>query len=141
MSNNDSMIENIRILGKDIDKKAKELKLINEQVTGIIVNAKEYKDVSELEDDLVEARKKLKIALESSPAYTNLMESAGKLREELKDDREVLSGHVVEYYAESREVQVEMDDTNGDAREIIVTGRLGKQGKLQTNIFTHGGVD
>ena len=136
----DNIVENIRITAKDIDQKSANLKNINEQIQALIVDMPEYKEVEELEESLAEARKKLKIALENRRGYTDLTESAGRLKEELKDDKEILSSHVVEYYASTKEHMVEMDESNGDAREVVVIGKLGKSGKLQTNIFTHGNV-
>lgn len=129
-----SKVESIRRVSTDVDAREREVKHIKEQIKDIVESMPEFTAVDELTKELAEAKEKLRIALMAKANYNNLMERLGDEQNDLKDDRDVLSACVVDYYASTREHQIEID-SNGDAREVIVKGKLGKSEKYQPSLF------
>jgi len=132
-----STVESIRRLVWDVDAKESGIRVMSEQLKEIVESTPEWNDVADCMAELSIAKEKLRLVLMNRSDYNNLLEKIGSDRADLKDDREVLSAHVVEYYATTHERQIEMNDTNGDARPVIVSGKVGKgKTKFQTNLFS-----
>lgn len=129
-------VESIRVITKDIDAKETGLKFKKDQLKEIIESMPEWLDVEESALEHSAAKEKLRIALMSNARYNDLAESIANESADLRDDKDILSKHVVEYYASTHEHQIEIDESNGDARQIIVNGKLGKGGKYQPSLFS-----
>jgi predicted nucleic acid-binding Zn-ribbon protein len=97
-------------------------------------NTQEWLDMESAREQLQVAQKKLAAALSSDGEYNDLMEDLGQLRDKLKSEKQNLSDLIVGYALENKELQIEVNN-KGDARELVITGKLGKQGKYQTNLF------
>lgn len=128
-------IDSIRIIARDIDAKESGLKVKKDQLKEIVESMPEWNEVYELSEELKSAKEKLRIALLANSRYNDLAEKIANEAEDLRDDRDVLSKHVVEYYASTHEHQIEIDESNGDARQVIVNGKLGKGAKYQPSLF------
>ena len=141
MANNDAVAENRRALISTIrecdleliDLKAK-LKDVNEELTEHVAGFEESKEVKRLKEELEQAKNRQAAALTSDPDFNELMDQKADLNREIKDTKEVLSSHVVAWKTSTGEDQVEYDDVMG--KEVIVSGKLGKLQRYQTNIFS-----
>lgn len=131
-------IENIRLTARDIEATKRKLKVVNEQIEAILEDMDEAEEVVKAQEALADAKQKLASALMGRGNYNDLMENAGEIKQTLKDQKEILSLHLVAYYQLSNgERQVEIDDY-GNAREVILKGTLGAEGKYQTSLLTGG---
>ncbi len=127
-------IESIRTVARDVDSREGRIKALRDQIKQIVESMPEWVAVDDLTQSLKEARENLRVALMNKANYNNLMEKLGNEKSDLKDDEEVLSACLVDYYAVTREHQIELNES-GDAREVIVRGKLGKDGKYQPSLF------
>lgn len=134
----DSTVETIRMYAKDVDSKSAQVKVLQEEIDEAIEGANAYSEVTDLETKLYAAKQKLKIELQRTPTYVNACERMADLKEELKDSKGILSDYLVEHFVRTHERQVEINTINGDAREVVIKGRLGKKKKLQTSLFGSG---
>lgn len=134
MSEVDSTIQTIRLYEKDIDATKHKIDTINEQLRDELEAMQEYIAVRDAQEVLDEAKAKLKLALLDDASYNNLLEEKGQLNEKMRDMKEILSDHLVAYFAQTNERQIEISD-NGDARSVIITGKLGKRQKYQTSLL------
>lgn len=132
-----STIETIRTYANDIESQESKIKTLKEQLKEIIEKDSNFATVEELVATLAEAREKPKLSLMGNSKYNELAEKLAQEKEGLKESREIMSDYLVEYYATKHEKQVEINPNNGDARDIILNGKLGKeQKKYQTNMFS-----
>jgi small-conductance mechanosensitive channel len=127
----------IKTYSADIDETAKHIKTQEEMADEIRTKMTAYHEVERLEDELKTAREKLKVDLIRNSNYNDLLEEIGQSKETLKSQKSILSDHIVAYYALTQERQVQTE-ANGDARQLIVTGKLGKVEKYQTSLFSKG---
>lgn len=136
MNNDDnSTIETIRTYAQDIDAGKSNIKTLREQIKERIEQNHNYAEVERLTAELKKAKDDLKYSLMQDSTYNDLMETLGSQKEELKENEEVLSDYLVEHYVKTHEKQVEMNPANGDAREVLLKGKLGQEQKYQTNLF------
>lgn len=131
----DQTVESIRVIARDIDAKESGLKVKKDQLKEIVESMPEWNEVYELSEELKAAKEKLRIALMRNSRYNDLAEKIANEAEDLRDDKDILSAHVVEYYASTHQHQIEIDESNGDARQVIVNGKLGKGAKYQPSLF------
>lgn len=134
-----SAIETVREYEGDIVRTKQKIKVLDEQVLESKEGTPEFARVLELEEQLKEARAQLKSRLLGDGHHNDLLEEKADLQEQLKDQRHILSEHLVAYFHLSGgERQIELG-TNGDAREVILTGKLGKEQKYQTSLLAGAG--
>lgn len=128
-------IETIREYSSDIDRSKKKIKTLGEQAQEVLDGLVAYDEVLKAERALAQAKEGLKNALMNEGQYNNILEEIAQEKEKLRDMKDIMSQHIVFYFKETGDRQIEIDHANGDAREIIVNGRLGAKSKLQTNLF------
>lgn len=129
-----STVSTIKAYELDIEQANEQIKTTNEMIAEELESMAEYQAVEKAQETLKAAKAALKQALLGNAEYNNLLEEKGQLQDKVKDAKEILSDYVVAYFAETKERQLQVE-TNGDARELIVTGKLGKKQKYQTSIF------
>lgn len=127
------MIARVRTFEADIKSFASRLKTLLEQKQEIVENTNEYDAVLKVQEALAEANDKLRTALSSKDGYNDLLESIGEEREALSSARRNLSDFLLGYFHKTGERQIEI--ANHKAREVILSGRLGKEKDYQTSIF------
>jgi hypothetical protein len=130
-----SAIETVKLYMADIAESDRKLAVLKEQLQEEIETTNEFETVQELDEKFKYAKQQLKSALMSNSTYNNLAEEKAQLQEKKKDQKQILSDHLVAYFQLSggeRQIEVSAD---GDAREVIVSGKLGKEQKFQTNLF------
>lgn len=131
-----STLQTIREYAADVEKTKQNIATLKEQITEIKESMTEYSHFEEAKEVYDLAKRDLELALQGRGNYNDLMEKVAELDHKLKDQKDILSLHIVEYHADTRAQQIEMDDLTGDAREVVVTGKLGKKGKFQTSLFS-----
>lgn len=115
----------------DLKQAKKELdKDISEHVAGF----QESKDIRDLTNQLETKKAQLNAKLSQDPDFHEMMEQKSGINQQIADAKEILSSHVVLWKTSTGENQVEYDEVMG--KEVIVTGRLGKLQRYQTNIFS-----
>jgi uncharacterized protein (DUF3084 family) len=138
-SDDANIIGIIRDLEKRIWTAKGRVKTQKEAVDDIISGHTAYNEATKAKQEYEYAKKKLELALQSDQEYNDAMEALAEEKQQLKDDRDILSLHLVEYYTTTHERQIEIGESNGDAREVIVTGKLGAKSKYQTQLFSKKG--
>lgn len=117
-----------------IDHTKIEIATRKEMIADHIEKTQEWLDVEAAKEELLRLRQALAAKLSSDPDYNNQLEDLGQLKDKLKSEKETLSDLIVGYFANTKEHQLEVNN-HGDAREVVITGKLGKKGKYQTNLF------
>lgn len=129
-------IETIRECATEIDKTKATIKNLREQALDIKEGMAAYDEYTKASDAAKAAKENLRLALMGKAEYNNIMEEIALEADKLKDAQEIISQHIAYYWRETGERQIEVDHNNGDAREIIVKGKLGAKQKYQTNLFS-----
>lgn len=133
----DVTIQNILEYSRDIEATKRRIETLNESVREEIEECPEFTEVQESAEKLKAAKERLRLALQSNARYNNMLEKLGELKDTKKDQEEILSDHIVAYYAMTRERQIQVAD-DGDAQDLVLKGRLGAHRKYQTNLFAGG---
>lgn len=132
----DSTLQTIITYVDDIETAENKIKVLKEQLAEIIEKDAKFDEVDTLSISLAKAKEDLKLSLMSKREYNDLCEKIAQLKEDLKENKDILSDYLVEFYATKHERQLQVDPSNGNARDIILKGKLGKeQKKYQTNLF------
>lgn len=131
----DRAIETIRELDLRVFTNKGQLKALEEIVDDLRKGHTAYNEMLKAKQAFETAKEKLRVALLSDGDYNDAMENLASKKQEIADDKDTLSTYIVEYYAATHEKQVEIGE-DGNARDIVVTGRLGASGKYQTNLFS-----
>jgi vacuolar-type H+-ATPase subunit E/Vma4 len=105
-----------------------------ELMSDAVESKQEWLDLESTKEEVKRLANKLQLSLQGDLAYGNQLEDLAQLKDKLKSQKETLSDLVVGYVLETKERQVEMNN-QGDARDLIIKGSLGKKGKYQTNLF------
>lgn len=129
------IVDNIILTAGDIESTKRKLKTLKEQVAEILEGMDEAEAVELAADALAVAKQKLASALMGRREYNDLMENIAEYSHKLKGEKDVLSLHLVAYYKLADDgTQIEVDEM-GNAREVILTGKLGAEQKYQTSMF------
>lgn len=124
----------IKSLEFDIGVTKDQIKTRKELITEHIESTPSWLEFQTAKEELTRKKAALDQALAGDGEYNNMLEDLGQLNEKKKDQMKTLSDLVVWYFIETSEKQLETE-SNGDAREIVITGKLGKKGKYQTSLF------
>lgn len=135
MSDIKETISSVRDHELSIERLKSQISTLNEELQEELEAMDEFDDVNNLSEQLKIAREKLKIATQSNPRYMNLTEKKAELQETLVGHKHILSEQLVAYFAQTKERQIEMG-ANGDARAVVLTGKLGKSQKYQTSLLS-----
>lgn len=131
--NSQKSINTIRTYSFDIDSFKQRLTTLKEELQEIIEATSEYEEVVRLDAEFKAAKENLKRVLTGKQEYVDLLENIAEEKEAKKGAESILSDYLVAYFAQTGERQVELNAK--DAREVIVSGKLGKQQKFQTSLF------
>lgn len=134
-SDQGQITDNIRDLDMDIFITKGRIKVLNERIEEIKVEHTSYNEMIKAKQAYEKARENFRLTMLSDSDYNDTMENVATEKQKLADQKDMLSLHIVEYYTKTKERQVEIGD-DGDARDLIVTGKLGARGKYQTNLFS-----
>lgn len=126
-------LDTIRSCASEIDATEQSMKTTREMLKEIEEGLPEYEELKELKAEVQNAQMKLKEVLMRNARYNDLSEKLGRLGEKVKEEKEVLSNALLLHYKQTSERQVEISDNT--AREVILSGKLGKEQKYQTSMF------
>lgn len=136
MSNKTQLMMDIRSYEKDIDHKKDRIAQLKEDIEVKIENTDAGERVGKLRDQLKLAQEDLVAELKRNPEVNNLMEEIVAEKDVLKGMQMALSDHLIAYFAETKERQVQMDE-QGHAKDVLITAKLSKkEHKYQTSIFS-----
>lgn len=128
-------LESIRLTMADIEESKRKVSAAKEMAQEKLEAMPYFDEVQTLTEKLAEAKAQLKSASMANGSYNDLLSEIADEQQKLKDLKQILSDHLVYYRDNFQEKQVEMND-DGDARELIITGKLGKEAKYQYNLFS-----
>ena len=127
-------LSTIRQYAVDIREDADKVKAAEEVLDSLQTSWPEYQEVERLADELETAKAKLKQRREANPDYLAQTEKVAAAKREKKEDNEILSDYLVAHFKLTGERQVLMNDETGDAREVKITAKLGRETKYQTSL-------
>ncbi len=116
----------------NLDMIAKRLKIIsdlNEELNKIkalhdesLENSKEFQEVQEQEEKIKQETKEKKEKLMASPTLKAMQDQIKELRNDLKENKEVLAQELADYYKDSG--SMEITDEDGNVKRIKFAARL-----------------
>ena len=133
--NPSEMTTDIRSRELELERLTNQIKTVNEQMVEILEDTNEYDDVINLSEQLKVAKEKLRLRMQQHPDYMNLTEKKAELADTKKAVKHILSEKLVAYFGQTKERQIEVGP-GGDARTIVLEGKLGKQQKYQESLFS-----
>jgi DNA repair exonuclease SbcCD ATPase subunit len=128
-------INAIRDLLHEMDETKAKVKAGRERAEEIKQLKSAYAEVEALTEKLTDAKESLKMSLLQDGDYNDLMENIANEKLKYDDQKEMMSQHLVLFHDQFKEQQIELGD-NGDARDVIIVGKLGREAKYQTSIFS-----
>lgn len=128
-------INAIRDLLHEMDETKAKVKAGRERAEEIKQLKSAYAEVEALTEKLADAKESLKMSLLQDGDYNDLMENIANEKLKYDDQKEMMSQHLVLFHDQFKEQQIELGD-NGDARDVIIVGKLGREAKYQTSIFS-----
>lgn len=134
MSEVDNTIQSIRDHELSIERHKNQIATVNEQMREVMESLDEFDEYNDLNEQLKLSRERLKQALSNNQHYVDLMMKKSELQETLNGHKHILSEQLVAYYGQTKERQIEMN-SNGDARAVVLTGKLGKSQKYQQSLL------
>lgn len=138
MQNKENMLDtvnSIKSIEMEIESTKGHVKIINEMIADYIQSKQEWLDLESAKEETKRLSDALKNVLANDADYNNNLEELGQLKDKLKSQKEIISDLIVGYKLETRENQIEIG-SNGEARQLVLKGKLGKRGKYQTSIFS-----
>lgn len=127
-------VDTIRQYADDLDQLKGKEKAAEGVLEDIEKGWPERQEVDRLEDELAKAKEQLKSRRHGSTQYLQQTEIVAKVKRDKAEAKEVLSTYLVWHYRKTGELQVLMDEGNGDARQVVVSARLGGKMKYQTSL-------
>ena len=132
---NNEVMENIRTYDREIESTKVRLKELREKLAEKIEDTMEGAKVANLKDQLAVAQEDLMSKLKSNAEVNNLMEEIATESDVLKGQNFHLSNHLVAYFAQTQQRQVQMDE-EGHARDVVLSAKLGKEEhQFQTSLL------
>ena len=120
-----SQLQAIHRIENEIDESVKAIKALLEQHTGLIEDLDEYKTLEDALAAVKEARVKLKIAIRDNRELAKLEVDIAEAKFSLRDEREILSHHLVVYTQDTgRDV---VKDHEAHTRQIELKAKLGRR--------------
>lgn len=122
---------------QDLHNQKEKKKEIELELAEYVGDFQESVEIRELHEQIDELTKKLNAKLSQDADFITMSERKAAINLEIKDTKEVLSSHVVQWKMDTHEDAVEIGNNLG--KQIIVKGTLGKPQAYQTNIFSSDG--
>jgi hypothetical protein len=110
------MIEMAELRGK--------MKTIKDQLKDVMEQNDEYRVLAEELKEVSAKRQTAKKLLEADKDYQLVNSELEELKFKYKDLQEILSHHLVSYFAETQATQIK--DEQGETRQVIVSAKIGK---------------
>jgi hypothetical protein len=110
------MLEQAELRGK--------MKTVKDQLKDVLEQNDEYRAIAEELKEVSGKRATAKKLLEADKDYQLVNSELEELKFKHKDLQEILSHHLVNYFAETQATQI--TDEAGETRQVIVSAKIGK---------------
>jgi FtsZ-binding cell division protein ZapB len=100
------------------------IKTVKDQLKDIAEQNDEYRALAEELKEVSEKRQTAKKLLEADKDYQLVNSELEEMKFKYKDLQEIMSHHLVTYFAETQATQI--TDDNGETRQVIVSAKIGK---------------
>ena len=112
-----------RLLGEIAETKGL-AKTISDQLKDTMEQNDEYRALQDELKDLTMKRASAKKVLQEDKDYQKVAVELEELKFKMKDLGEILSHHLVNYYNETHNTQIQ--DNDGEVRQVIISAKIGK---------------
>jgi hypothetical protein len=129
------MIDTIKQYERDIEITKSQIKTKTEIISDHVEQMDEWFELEEAKEAVARARLALSQKLMGDADHNNRLEELAQLKQKKKEQQTILSDYIVAYFGMTQEKQVQVE-VNGDARALVLTGKLGKKQKYQTSLFS-----
>jgi len=120
----ESTLQAIHRLMLELAETRQKMKMVKEQLKDIAEQNDEYRALQEELKELSGKRQTAKKLLEADKDYQVMNSELEELKFKLKDLGEIMSHHLVTYFAETQATQI--TDDQGETRQVIVSAKIGK---------------
>lgn len=134
------IVTKIRQLDTHIFTAKGRLKILREEQLEKLNEHTAHKELVVAQLAVETAKKNLERVLIGDGDYNNLLERIADEKDDIRETGYTLSLYLVEWYAQTHQKQIEIGAKPGDAKEVLITGKLGKTAKFQTRLFSQGSV-
>lgn len=101
-----------------------QMKTIKDQLKDVMEQNDEYRALQEELKELTQKRSQAKKLLEADKDYQLVNSELEELKFKYKDLQEIMSHHLVTYFAQTQATQI--TDDQGETRQVIVSAKIGK---------------
>lgn len=115
-------LETVRRRLTILDKAREELKKLNEMHQDVYTNDAFYNDAEAVVKDAQKRKKEVKSTIEKKPEAAQISGKVKDLREQIKDNEDMLSQELMEYYRTSGVTEIE--DADGNVQEFTIKVKL-----------------
>ncbi len=124
-SNEDkTTLDAIHRLMLEVAETRQKMKTVKDQLKDIAEQNDEYRALQEELKEVSTKRQTAKKLLEADKDYQVVNSELEELKFKYKDLGEIMSHHLVTYFAETQATQI--TDSDGETRQVIVSARIGK---------------
>ncbi len=107
---------------KIIDDLEEEIRKIKALYQESLENDENFQEIQEQEQKFKEETKEKKITVLEKPELKNFNEQIKQIRDDIKENREVLSQELADYYKDSG--SMEITDSDGNVKRIVFSAKL-----------------
>jgi predicted nucleotidyltransferase len=100
------------------------VRTMNQDLKDVAEQNDEYREIQDELKELTAKRATAKKLLEADKDYKVIADEVEELKFKLKDLAEIMSHHLVTYYDETRNTQIQ--DSDGEVRQLIISAKIGK---------------
>lgn len=118
-----TLLQSIHSIDQEIGATKNELKKIKEAIDDEVLQLDIYKALQDAREQVTTLQQQLKSEIQSSPDISKLVNERGELQFKLKDQKEILSHHLLQYTREHEDTQLPLEDGK-HAKQIIMSARL-----------------
>lgn len=123
---NMSLINSIHRIGQDIHESRQKIRTVKAEYKEAILELDEYTELQDLLKLVADKRKLLKAAIKDDANCSHIASELEELNFKLKDQRDILSFHLVAYKEETSDGFVKFDEDDGKVRPIRLKATLDK---------------
>ncbi|MCL5411232.1 MAG: hypothetical protein M1150_00600 [Patescibacteria group bacterium] len=120
-------LSNIQEKISSIEQTRQEIKVLNNMLKDALDNDTSYQALEDEAEAFVAKRKQAKETVMNQPQIQELQMQIKDQKEKLKELQEILSHYLLEYYNETK--SIEISDHEGKTRKLVINAKLGSKNK------------
>lgn len=117
-------VEKIQNRIRIIDDIRDEIKKLKDQYTEVLEEDQSYIELQEEKKKVREQNRTQKLRIMNNPTYNEYELQLKELRQDMKENKEILAQELADYYKESG--KMEITDDEGNTKKIVFSARLVK---------------